>query len=100
MKPEFTLRENVYFQGAILGFTQAQMDERFEAIAAFADIGEFINQPVRAVSSGMFVRLAFAVAISVSPEILVVDEALSVGDEGFQRRCFARINAVRANGGP
>ncbi len=97
--PEFTGRENVYFQGAIMGFTQAQMDERFEAIATFADIGEFINQPVRTYSSGMFVRLAFAVAISVDPEILVVDEALSVGDEGFQRKCFARINAVRAKGG-
>ena len=78
--PEFTGRENVYFQGALLGFTQAQIEERFEDIAAFADIGEFIDQPVRTYSSGMFVRLAFAVAVHVDPDILVIDEALAVGD--------------------
>jgi ABC-type polysaccharide/polyol phosphate transport system ATPase subunit len=97
--PEFTGRENVYFQGALMGFTRAQMDERFDDIAAFADIGEFIDQPVRMYSSGMFVRLAFAVGIHVSPDFLVVDEALAVGDEAFQRQCFLRIDAIREAGG-
>lgn len=96
--PEFTGRENVYLNGSVLGLTRRQIDERFEAIAAFADIGDFIDQPVKSYSSGMYVRLAFAVAISVDPEILVVDEALSVGDEAFQRKCFARIDEIRANG--
>ena len=96
--PEFTGRENVYFQGALMGFTEAQMDERFDEIAAFADIGEFIDQPVRTYSSGMFVRLAFAVAIHVDPDILVVDEALAVGDMAFQRKCFAQIDRLRAAG--
>lgn len=90
--PEFTGRENVYFQGALMGFTKAQMDERFDDIAAFADIGEFIDQPVRTYSSGMFVRLAFAVAISVEPDILVIDEALAVGDMGFQQKSFERLS--------
>ena len=93
--PEFTGRENVYFQGAIMGFTQAQMDGRFDTIASFADIGEFIDQPVRTYSSGMFVRLAFAVAISVDPDILVVDEALSVGDGKFQIKCAAWLQQLR-----
>lgn len=93
--PEFTGRENVYFHGALMGFTKAQMDERFADIAAFADIGEFINQPVRTYSSGMFVRLAFSVSISVEPDILVVDEALAVGDTAFQARCFERIQQLK-----
>jgi lipopolysaccharide transport system ATP-binding protein len=97
--PEFTGRENVYFQGALMGFTKVQMDERLDHIAVFADIGEFIDQPVRTYSSGMFVRLAFAVAIHVDPEILVVDEALAVGDAEFQSKCFARIHDIRARGG-
>jgi lipopolysaccharide transport system ATP-binding protein len=97
--PEFTGRENVYFQGALLGFTAAQMDERFDEIAAFADIGEFIDQPVRTYSSGMYVRLAFAAAIHVDPEILVVDEALAVGDRAFQAKCFQRIATLRESGG-
>lgn len=96
--PEFTGRENVFFQGALMGFTRAQMEARFDEIAEFADIGEFIDQPVRTYSSGMYVRLAFAVAVSVAPEILVVDEALAVGDHGFQRKCFARIDALRNAG--
>ncbi|MFA5241350.1 MAG: ABC transporter ATP-binding protein [Sulfuricella sp.] len=96
---EFTGRENVYFQGALMGFTTAQMDERFDDIADFADIGEFIDQPVRIYSSGMFVRLAFAVAISMEPDILVVDEALAVGDARFQGRCFERIAEIRKQGG-
>ena len=96
--PEFTGRENVYFQGVLMGFTKAQMDERFEHIAAFADIGEFIEQPVRTYSSGMFVRLAFAVAVSVDPDILVVDEALAVGDMPFQRKCFDKVYELQKQG--
>lgn len=97
--PEFTGRENVFFQGAIMGFSRTQMELRFDEIAAFADIGEFIDQPVRIYSSGMFVRLAFAVAIHVEPEILVIDEALGVGDFAFQSKCFQRINGIREKGG-
>lgn len=96
--PEFSGRENVYLNGTVLGATRRELDERFDAIAAFADIGEFIEQPVKTYSSGMQVRLAFAVAISVDPEILVIDEALSVGDEAFQRKCFARLTRLREDG--
>ncbi|SFS07912.1 lipopolysaccharide transport system ATP-binding protein [Dyella sp. OK004] len=96
--PEFTGRENVYLNGTVLGLTRAEIDARFDEIVAFADIGEFIEQPVRSYSSGMYVRLAFAVAIHVMPDILVVDEALSVGDEAFQRKCFARIEKIRDAG--
>jgi ABC-type polysaccharide/polyol phosphate transport system ATPase subunit len=97
--PEFTGRENVYFQGALMGFTAVKMDARFDEIAAFADIGEFIDQPVRTYSSGMFVRLAFAVAVHVDPEILVIDEALAVGDREFQIKCLERIDGVARDGG-
>ena len=96
--PEFTGRENVYMNAAVLGLGKDEIDARFDDIAAFADIGQFIEQPVKTYSSGMMVRLAFAVAINVDPEILIVDEALSVGDELFQRKCFSRIEAIRANG--
>jgi ABC-type polysaccharide/polyol phosphate transport system ATPase subunit len=96
--PEFTGRENVYFQGALMGFTGAQIDARMANIAAFADIGEFIDQPVRTYSSGMFVRLAFAVASHVDPDIMVIDEALAVGDLVFQARCLARIRELKARG--
>lgn len=96
--PEFTGRENVYLNGSVLGLTRKEIEERFDDIAAFADIGEFIEQPVKSYSSGMYIRLAFAVAINVTPDILVIDEALSVGDEAFQRKCFARINAIRDAG--
>jgi len=96
--PEFTGRENVYFQGAVMGLTKKEMDDRFDDIAAFADIGDFIDQPVRTYSSGMYVRLAFAVAVSVEPDILVVDEALAVGDIGFQQKCFERIREMREAG--
>jgi lipopolysaccharide transport system ATP-binding protein len=96
--PEFTGRENVYMNGAVLGLCKEEIDSRFDDIAAFADIGEFIDQPVKMYSSGMVVRLAFAVAINVDPEIMVVDEALSVGDELFQRKCFSRIEAIRNKG--
>jgi ABC-type polysaccharide/polyol phosphate transport system ATPase subunit len=96
--PEFTGRENAYFQGAIMGFTGAQIDERFDKIAAFADIGEFIDQPVRTYSSGMYVRLAFSVAIHMEPEILIVDEALSVGDTAFQAKCLILMKALQSRG--
>lgn len=96
--PEFTGRENVFLNGTVLGLTRDEVADRFDDIAAFAEIGEFIDQPVKSYSSGMYVRLAFAVAINVMPEILIVDEALSVGDEAFQRKCFARINKIKENG--
>ena len=95
---DFTGRENVYLNAAILGLRTDEIDQRFGDIVAFADIGDFIDQPVKTYSSGMMVRLAFAVAINVDPQILVVDEALSVGDELFQRKCFSRIEAIRKAG--
>jgi lipopolysaccharide transport system ATP-binding protein len=96
--PEFTGRENIYMNAAILGLSKEEIDMRFDDIIAFADIGDFIEQPAKSYSSGMVVRLAFSVAINVQPEILIVDEALSVGDELFQRKCFAKIEAVRESG--
>ncbi|HJU41012.1 MAG TPA: ABC transporter ATP-binding protein, partial [Tahibacter sp.] len=96
--PDFTGRENVYLNGAVLGLPRAEVERRFDDIVAFADIGDFIDQPVKSYSSGMYVRLAFSVAINVSPDILVVDEALSVGDEAFQRKCFSRIQRMRDDG--
>lgn len=96
--PEFTGRQNVFFNGRILGLSQAEIEARFDDIAAFADIGDFLDQPVKTYSSGMFVRLAFAVAINVSPDILIVDEALAVGDIFFQAKCFRRIEALQAQG--
>lgn len=89
--PEFTGRENVYFQGALRGLKKKDIDECFDDIEAFADIGEFIDQPVRTYSNGMFVRLAFAALIHADADILVVDEALAVGDEAYQRKCFERL---------
>ncbi len=97
--PEFTGRQNVFFNSQILGFNRRETEGKFDDIAAFADIGDFIDQPVKTYSSGMFVRLAFAVATSVAPDILVVDEALSVGDEAFQRKCFARLQLIQESGG-
>lgn len=96
--PEFTGRENVFLNGTVLGLTRAEVAAKYDDILAFAGIGEFIDQPVRNYSSGMYVRLAFAVAINVTPDILIVDEALAVGDEAFQRKCFARIDLIRDAG--
>jgi lipopolysaccharide transport system ATP-binding protein len=96
--PDFTGRENIYLNGSILGLSRQEIDDRFAEIEAFADIGDFIDQQVKSYSSGMAVRLAFAVAINADPEILIVDEALSVGDELFQRKCFSRIEAIRQKG--
>jgi ABC-type polysaccharide/polyol phosphate transport system ATPase subunit len=92
------VRGNVYMNGAINGLTRTQIDDRFDDILDFAEIGEFIEQPVKTYSSGMFVRLAFAVAIHVDPEILLVDEALAVGDLIFQHRCINRIRRMRQEG--
>jgi lipopolysaccharide transport system ATP-binding protein len=96
--PEFTGRENVYMNAAILGLSREEVDARFDDIAAFADIGQFIEQPVKTYSSGMYIRLAFAVAINVTPDILIVDEALSVGDIRFQTKCIKAINEIKENG--
>lgn len=96
--PELTGIENVYFNGTILGFSKDEMDRKLDDILAFADIGEFVYQPVKMYSSGMFVRLAFAVAISVNPEVLIVDEALSVGDAFFQAKCFKRLEELKDKG--
>lgn len=95
---DFTGRENVYLNGAVLGLTRREVDERFDQIAAFADIGDFIEQPVKTYSSGMFVRLAFAVQTAVEPKILIVDEALSVGDIFFQQRCYERMGQLIDSG--
>ncbi|NEP05180.1 MAG: ABC transporter ATP-binding protein [Okeania sp. SIO2G4] len=97
--PEFTGRQNVFFNGQLLGLKPSEIEEKFDKIAGFADIGDFIDEPVKTYSSGMFIRLGFAVATSVDPDILVVDEALSVGDEAFQRKCFARIQDIQERGG-
>ncbi|MEP6715564.1 MAG: ABC transporter ATP-binding protein, partial [Terriglobia bacterium] len=96
--PEFTGRQNVYLNASILGFTQSQVDARFETIERFASIGDFIDQPIRTYSTGMVLRLAFAVVAHVDPEILVVDEALAVGDIAFRQRCMRRIHDLRAGG--
>ncbi len=96
--PEFTGRDNVYLNASILGFTKKQIDERYDEIAAFAEIGDFIDQPVKTYSSGMVVRLAFAVAINVDPEVLLVDEALAVGDIYFRQRCMRKVHELRSRG--
>lgn len=96
--PMFTGRDNIFVNGAIMGFTRREMETRYDDIVRFANIGPYIDQPVRTYSSGMQARLGFAVAINVDPDILVVDEALAVGDAAFQRRCFARIEEIRDSG--
>ncbi len=96
--PEFTGRQNVYINGSILGLTEDEIDARFDEIEGFADIGDFIDQPVKIYSSGMSIRLAFAVAINVDAEILVVDEALAVGDIYYQHKCIHRMKQLMENG--
>ncbi len=96
--PEFTGRDNVYLNAAILGLNRGEIDDRYGSIEEFAEIGDFIGQPVKTYSSGMLVRLAFAVAIHVDPEILLVDEALAVGDVYFRQRCMRKIHDLRSQG--
>ena len=95
---EYTGIENIYLNGQMMGYTREQMDERIQSIIDFAGIGDFINQPVKTYSSGMFARLAFAVAINVDPDILIVDEALSVGDIYFQAKCFKKMDEIKKKG--
>lgn len=95
---EFSGRENVYLLGSILGIARREMDHRFDEIAAFADIGDFLDQPVKTYSSGMAARLAFAVGFSVEPDVMIVDEILAVGDIGFQQKCMARLRRLRDRG--
>ena len=96
--PEFTGRDNVYLNGSIMGLSTREIDARYKDIEEFAEIGDFINRPVKTYSSGMVVRLAFAVAINVDPEILIVDEALAVGDLYFRQRCMRKVHELRARG--
>ncbi len=96
--PEFTGLENVYFSSAIMGYTREQVEKNLDNIITFADIGEFIQQPVKMYSSGMYVRLAFAVAINVDPDVLIIDEALAVGDMNFQAKCMTAITRIQEKG--
>ena len=96
--PEFTGRDNIFFTGSLMGLSRDDMRARYPDILSFADIGDFIDRPVKTYSSGMFVRLAFAVAINVSPDVCIIDEALSVGDIYFQQKCFERLRVMRENG--
>lgn len=95
---DYTGIENIYMNGTMMGFSKKEMDAKLQDILDFADIGDFVYQPVKTYSSGMFVRLAFALAINVEPEILIVDEALSVGDVFFQSKCYRRMEEIRKNG--
>lgn len=96
--PELTGRENVFLNGALLGYSHQQMEEKFDRIVAFAELADFIDAPMRTYSSGMWARLGFAVATDVHPDILIVDEVLAVGDEGFQQKSFARLMEFRDQG--
>lgn len=96
--PDLTGRDNVYLNGAILGMTKAEIDRQFDSILAFAEIGDFIDTEVKFYSSGMYLRLAFAVAVHTEPDIFLVDEILAVGDEPFRRKCIARIKEMVAKG--
>lgn len=96
--PEFTGKQNVFYNGRILGLTQQEIEKRYDDIVAFADIGDFLDYPIKTYSSGMYLRLAFSVAISVDPRILIVDEALAVGDARFQQKCMSKIKQLRESG--
>lgn len=96
--PDFSGRDNVYLSASLLGLGRKEVDDKLEAIIAFADIGDFFDRPVKTYSSGMYVRLAFSVAIHTEPDVLIIDEALSVGDIRFQMKCLARIEQIRARG--
>ena len=92
--PDFTGRENIYFNAAIFGLTKKEIDERLDRIIEFSELGEFIDSPIRTYSSGMYMRLAFAVAINVDADILLIDEILAVGDQHFQDKCFAKLEEL------
>ena len=96
---DFTGRDNIFMNGAVIGLSRTEIESRLDEIIAFADIGPFIDHPVKTYSSGMYVRLAFALAISVDPDVLIVDEALAVGDEVFQNKCYGRIAEYQKRGG-
>jgi len=96
--PELSGRDNVFLNGALLGFTRKQMESKFDRIVAFAELGDFIEMPIKNYSSGMYARLGFAIAQDVEPDILIIDEVLAVGDERFQEKCKARIQDFRATG--
>src|SRR5216110_1078814 len=96
--PELTGRENIFLNGAMLGMTRAEIRRKFDEIVVFADVERFLETPVKRYSSGMYVRLAFAVAAHLEPEILLVDEVLAVGDAGFQRKCMAKMQSVGRSG--
>lgn len=96
--PDFTGRENIYINGAILGMSRSEIDKKFDAIIDFADIGDFLDSPVKHYSSGMFVRLGFAVAIYSDPDILLIDEILAVGDKDFQIKCYQKIHEIKKKG--
>lgn len=96
--PEFTGIQNIYLNGAIMGHSKSDMDRRLDAIVSFAEIGEFIKQPVKTYSSGMSVRLAFACAINIDPDVLIIDEALAVGDSKFQKKCYDKMNVFKERG--
>ena len=93
--PDFTGRENIYFNAAIFGLTKKEIDKRLDEIIAFSELGEFIDSPVRTYSSGMYMRLAFSVAINVDADILLIDEILAVGDQHFQDKCFAKLEELK-----
>lgn len=95
MHPELTGKENIFLNGAILGLSQNEIKQKYQSIVDFAEISEFIDQPVKHYSSGMFMRLAFAVAINVHPEILIIDEILAVGDQNFQKKCFDYMESLK-----
>ncbi|CAH0143550.1 Teichoic acids export ATP-binding protein TagH [Arthrobacter sp. Bi83] len=96
--PDLSGRDNVYLNGAILGMTEAQIKEKFDSIVEFAEIGEFIDTEVKFYSSGMYLRLAFSVAVHTDPDVFLVDEILAVGDEPFQKKCLAKIKELAAAG--
>ena len=93
--PDFTGRENIYFNAAIFGLTRQEIDKRIDEIIEFSELGDFIDNPVRTYSSGMYMRLAFSIAINVDAEILLIDEILAVGDQHFQDKCFAKLKEMK-----
>ena len=96
--PDFSGRENIYFNASIFRLTRSEIDQRVEKVIEFSELGEFIDNPVRTYSSGMYMRLAFSVAINVDADILLIDEILSVGDEHFQTKCFDKLHELKAQG--